>query len=185
MTEVLYRAHPTDLEVRSSGEGRTIVGLAVPFDTPADIYEAGRSYTEVFKYGAFARTIAERGPQRVKAMVMHDRQRLPIGRAEVLREDTAGLYAELRVSRTDLGDQILELVKDGALDALSIGFTPTPQGDRWDQRRRKVERVEVKLREVSVVDAPAYEGALISAVRSVPSLSTDIARRRLDLVTRW
>lgn len=179
---MLYRAHPADLEVRSTG--RTIVGLAVPFDVPARVSDGSHRYTEVFRRGAFARTIAERGPTRVKSLVMHDRQRLPIGRAEVLREDPNGLYAELRVSKTDFGDQVLELVRDGALDGLSIGFQPVPHGDRWSNDQTTCERIEVRLREISIVDSPAYDDALISAVRAeaAPQVSADVARRRLHIL---
>ena len=184
MPELLYRAAPTDLEVRTTATGgRTIVGIAVPFDRPTAISEGSYRYEETFVRGAFARTISERGPKGVKAMVMHQRQTLPIGRAEVLREDPVGLYAELRVSKTEQGDEILELVKDGALDALSIGFQPDQ--DRWDARHSKVDRLSVKLREISVVDFPAYEGAVISAVRNdLPTIPHEVARRRVALLEK-
>lgn len=177
MRERLCRARPVDLEVR--GDGRTIVGLAVPFDEPTVIVERGRSYTEVFRRGAFARTIAERGPAKVKLLAQHDRERLPVGRATVLREDPAGLYGEFHVSATRAGDEVLALVRDGALDALSVGFRPIR--DRWSEDRSTVERLEVALAEVSVVAWPAYEGAVIHAVRGDRSLPVQLARRQLNL----
>lgn len=169
----LTRAYPTDLEVRS--EARTIIGIAVPFDVEADV---GR-FVEVFRRGAFARTISERG-DKVKLLALHDgTSRLPVGRATVLREDTAGLYAEFRVSRTTQGDEVLALVGDGALDALSIGFSPVR--DTWDAGHAKVERHEVRLHEVSVVAFGAYKDARIVAVRNAPTPTTALLRRRLDL----
>lgn len=185
MAELLFRSTPSDLEVSA---GRTIVGIAVPFGQWATVSDDGgrTRYDESFRRGAFKRTIDERGPERVKAMVMHDRGRLPIGRASVLREDAAGLYAELKISRTEFGDEILELVRDGALDALSIGFTPDRHGEVWDARRSKVERTSVRLREISVVDVGAYPDALIAGVRAlaVPSLSVEAAKRRLAILER-
>ncbi|MCB1041139.1 MAG: HK97 family phage prohead protease [Acidimicrobiales bacterium] len=180
MRDQLHRAHPADLELR--GDGRTVVGLAVPFDTPAPIRDATGSYAEVFRVGAFARTIAERG-DKVKFLAQHDRRSLPLGRALVLREDTAGLYAEFRVSQTQAGDEALELIRDGALDALSIGFRPIR--DRWSATRSEVERLEVRLDEVSAVAFPAYEGALIASVRtSGPTIPHEVAARRLALIER-
>jgi len=115
MTARLHRATPADLEVRG-GDGRTVVGLAVPFGTSTTITDATGTYSESFRPGAFARTIAERG-DRVKFLAMHNSQALPLGRAVELREDPAGLVAALRVTQTAAGDEVLALIRDGALDA--------------------------------------------------------------------
>ncbi len=161
------------------GDGRTIHGIAMPFDAPTEIRDNGERFTEVFRFGSFAKTIAERGPQGVKTFAKHQRASLPIGRASVLREDPAGLYSELRISKTAAGDEVLSLISDGALDALSIGFQPVK-----DRRvRGGVERLEVRLFEISVVDFPAFSGALIAGVRSDEHrLSPEAAARRLDLL---
>ena len=117
MDEVyLNRAHQADLEIR--GDGRTVVGIAVPFDAPTPIRDASGSYTELFRRGAFAKTISERG-DRVKFLAQHDRRAMPLGRATLLREDAAGLYAEFRVSQTRDGDDALALIRDGALVPLA------------------------------------------------------------------
>ncbi len=176
------RTNAVDLEIRS--DGRTIVGIAMPFDRETRIAERGGTYTEVFRRGAFARTIAERGAERVKLLVQHNREALPIGRATLLREDAAGLYGEFRVSETRQGDEVLALVRDGALDGLSVGFRPVLAGDRWNAGRSRVERTEVKLPEVSVVSFAAYEDAQITGVRSDHhhTISAAAARRRLHLI---
>lgn len=170
----LYRARPVDLEVRS--DGRTVAGIAVPFDEPTDITEGHRSYSEVFRRGAFARTIAERGPSRVKFFALHQSEKLPLGRATKLREDPGGLYVELRASKTRASDEVLELVRDGALDGLSIGFSPVKE--RWSKAKDAVERTAVKLHEISAVTWPAYNGARIVAVRGDLS---DLAPKGLDI----
>lgn len=157
MSELLRRGGFADLEVR--GDGRTIVGLAAPFDRPANI---GR-YSEVIKPGAFLRTISERG-DRVKLLALHDERTLPLGRATALREETCGLIVEARISKTVAGDEALELVRDGALDSLSIGFQPVR--DKWNVDRDHVERLEVRLIEISLVHAGAYDDARVLAVRS-------------------
>lgn len=179
MSEHLIRAIPSDLEVRG-GDGRTVSGLAVPFGRPAEIHDTLRSYTETFRRGAFARTIQERGPAKVKVFAQHDTRRLPIGRASLLREDAAGLYCELRISQTSLGDEVLELVEDHAIDSLSIGFVPIHQD--VDVRTGAVERTEVRLNEISPVAFPAYQDALISSVRSLRSVSPADALARLRLL---
>lgn len=176
MTDRLTRAHAVDLEVRAAG--RTIVGLAVPYNTPTQIHDRTGSYSEVFRHGAFARTIRERGPERVKVLALHNYEAMPLGRATVLREDAAGLYAELTVSKTAAGDEVLELVRDGALDGLSIGFVPVVDNR---ETRGVVERVEAKLHEISVVSFPAYDTARVSALRGDSAPPELLALRRLEL----
>jgi HK97 family phage prohead protease len=174
MTTRLTRAHATDLEVRSAG--RTIVGIACPFDTPTEIDHA---LSEIIRPGAFARTIAERGPERVKLLAQHNSDVLPLGRATLLREDSAGLYAELTVSKTRDGDEALQLVRDGALDGLSIGFGAVRNGY---PSNGVIERLEIKLFEISLVSWPAYDAARITALRGQSAPTSDLlALRRFEL----
>jgi HK97 family phage prohead protease len=165
MTTLLRHDFATELEVRSEGDGRTVFGIAVPFNEPVDIRDWFDEYTEVFAEGSFAKTIAERG-DKVKFLWQHDRG-APIGRATTLREDTEGLYAEFRVSKTQQGDEVLELVRDGALDSFSIGFMPVQDLTVAKDGKVTVTRTEVSLREVSAVTFPAYESALMSGVREL------------------
>lgn len=158
MTEpLLERVAPSDLEIR--GDGRTVYGIAVPFDREAMVNDGFGPYREVFRMGSFRKTIREHGG-RVKFLANHNRTN-PIGKAISLKEDAAGLIGEFRISKTPEGDNALELVRDGVYDSFSIGFAKV-------QERNKdgvTERLEVKLREVSILAFPAYEGALVSGVR--------------------
>lgn len=178
--ETIARATSTDLEVRSSGDGRTICGIACPFDSPTQINDYDGKYTETVQRGAFSRTIAERG-HRIRFMAMHNNSMLPLGRATLLREDTSGLYAEFRVSQTQAGDEVLALVRDGALDGLSIGFQPVRE--TWTRARDSRTILEAKLIEISIVNSPAYADALVSGVRSLHDIVTpEQAARRLELL---
>jgi len=171
-----YRTFTPDIEVRSSGDGRTIYGILVPFGTPKEV-EYG--LIEQFRYGAFDHQLAD--PARVRLTRNHMvHGGTLIGRATLLRNDQKGLYGELRVSKTLAGDETLELIKDGALRELSIGF-------RERQNKRLpggiTERVTADLREVAVVLEGAYgELAMAMGVRrkrtDTPNLN--IARRLLD-----
>lgn len=138
-------------------------------------------YDERFIAGSFQRTIAERGG-RVKLRAQHQRFPLPVGRFHLIREDSAGLYGEAVVSKTDLGDEVLELVRDGALDSWSVGFRPIRHRRASDGA---TERTEVSLREASLTDEPAYSAALVGGVRSnVRTISREAAQARLALLER-
>lgn len=152
------RAYDTDLEIRAEGDGRTVCGICVPYDVEQRIHS---SLTEVFRRGAFANVA--RAAHRVKLLVGHDAQALPIGRATLLREDASGLYGEFRISKGSRNDDILELVRDGALTELSIGFQPLKDKRRSDG---VIERLSAHLAEVSLVTFGAYSSkAAVTAVR--------------------
>lgn len=152
------RAYETELEIRGDGDGRTICGIVVPYDVEQRITP---SLTEVFRQGAFSRVIP--AAHRVKLLVSHDSRALPIGRATLLREEARGLWGEFRVSKGSRSDDILELVKDGALSEFSIGFQAIKDNRRKDG---VVERIAAHLAEVSLVTFGAYgHAAQIAAVR--------------------
>ena len=160
MTESLSRAFTGDIEVRADATGRTVTGIVVPFERTARVSDGGPSYDEAFQRGAFAKTIAERGGK-VKLLSQHNARTNPLGRATLLREDAAGLYGEFSVSRTQAGDEALELIRDGALDSFSVGFAPV----KHEKRAGVLWRTEVALREASLVTFPAYSDALVSGLR--------------------
>lgn len=166
--ELLWRSYTPDLSVRSDGDGRTIEGIVVPFGQVATVSDGGPAYREAFQKGAFARTINGR-QDKVKLLAHHNARVNPLGRSVALREDAAGLFGSFKVSKTAAGDEALELARDGAMDSFSVGFGPQQQVKRdgvlW--------RTEVRLREVSLVTIPAYEGAMVTGVRSLSELSEE------------
>jgi len=164
------RIAPVHLELRE--DGRTLAGLAVPYGVEVRV---GSRFTERFAFGAFA----DARPEDVPVLATHDHEDLPIGRAITLAETPAGLEAELRVSQTRRGDEVLELVKDGAVTGLSVGFVPVE--DRWNPARTVVERVKAKLVELSLTAFPQYADARILAVREEQE---PIRTPRLS-VARW
>lgn len=161
--QVLYRSVATDLELRSKGDGRTITGIAVPYERDQRI---DSRLVERFARGAFGspQDLA-RAAGRVKFARDHlGRGGTVIGVTTLLRDDTSGLYGEWRVSKTPAGEETLELVRDGALTDLSIGFR---EGQNRKLSGGVTERVSAELREVAVVLEGAYgEGALVAGVRA-------------------
>ena len=160
---MLYRAFTPDLEVRSGdGTGRTVYGIAVPYNAPTRI---NAHLTEVFVRGAFSHQL--QAPGRVKFA----REHMPlggelIGAATLLREDSHGLYGEFRIAATPKGNETLELIRAGALDELSIGFIEVP-GQNRKMGGGLVERHRADLREVAVVMEGAYgQLATAAGVRS-------------------
>jgi HK97 family phage prohead protease len=154
------RAFPATLEVRSGGNGRTVYGIAVPYGVEQYIPHEG--ITESFTRGAFNHQIPAihrvtyaRGHQSMGGQIT--------GHLTHARDDTAGLYVEMQVSKTPLGDETLELVRDGSLPDLSVGFN---EGTNRISGQR-VERTRADLTEVASVPLGAYgEMAQAAGVRS-------------------
>lgn len=167
MTEEFTRTFGAGLEILTrakGGDGRTVCGIAVPYNQPVRI---DSRLTEQFARGAFNEQL--RAAHRVPFYYPHKPHGgTLIGRATTLRDDAAGLYAELRVSKTEKGDEALALIEDGALPDLSVGF-------RALQDRKLpggiVERATARLTEVAAVEEGAYgELAAIAAIRSVSTM---------------
>ena len=167
-SEVTYRSFTPDIQVRSGGDGRTVSGIAVPYGVAQRIDD---TLTEQFARGAFAHQLTA-GHRIPFAREHMSHGGTLIGRILDLRDDSAGLYFEARISSTPAGDETLTLLRDGALDQVSIGF-------RERQNRRlsdgTVERVTADLRELAVVLQGAYgDNAAVSSIRS------ESTTRRLD-----
>lgn len=171
---MLIRAAAHGIEIREGSDGRTLVGLAVPYGTPTRV----SGYVETMARGVFADATTD--PASVKVLAAHDHDGLPIGRAVALTETDAGLRAELLVSDTAAGRDVLTLVRDGVATGLSVGFVPVD--DHWSADRSAVTRTRAHLLEISVVTWPAYPDAQITAVRAhrptMPGLHLAAARLR-------
>lgn len=184
MNDRLFRAFRPDLEIRTAGDGRTVHGIAAPFDRPAQIAEGGLRFAETIRRGAFTKTLQGRTRQ-IKFLSQHRRDDNPLGVFTELREDAAGLYVEARVSETRAGDDVLALVRDGALDGWSIGFGVIRE--RWNNDRSQRDLLELRLAEVSLVTFPAYDDARVVGVRADGSPLThpiEPLRQRVELLRK-
>lgn len=157
MGEKQFRVFEPELEIRSAaqgGDGRTIVGIAVPYNRPQRI---NANLTEEFAPGAFAHQF--RSVHRIPFARGH----IPLGGVAIgktieMRDDPAGLYGEWRVSKTPAGDETLELIKDGVYRELSVGFRERSDGNQT-RPDGTVLRTKVDLFEVAVVPQGAYGAA--------------------------
>ncbi len=131
--------------------------------------------------GAFAETLKLRGLRRIPMLFQHDPAE-PIGVWLELREDYRGLYARGRlIPDVTRGREVLALLREGAIDGLSIGFRTARARVEPGSRVRKLYAVE--LWEISIVTFPLAAGARVRAVKhaAVPPTPKPSARTRVDL----
>ena len=174
----------SEFEVR--WKDRVIELVAVPYDQEAIVEVHGRMVRESHAPGAYDGV--ERRANRVKVNRDHDYQRT-VGRATALHPSRqVGLVTELRIARTDLGDETLALAEDHDLEP-SVGFAVMPGGEEWLDRRQHRRVTKAFLDHIAMVPEGAYGMPDLLSVRSAPIAAPDPVQRpitpHLDEARRW
>jgi len=124
------------------------------------------SYRDIVLKGAFTKTLERHAAQgrKVKMLWQHN-TRQPIGVYREIREDDYGLYVEGEINmEVQQGREAHSLMKQGALDGLSIGYDTVK--DRIDKEKRARLLEEVNLWEISPVTFPAGDSARVIDVKT-------------------
>jgi HK97 family phage prohead protease len=169
MNTILYKAAP--------------VGELIDADEKAGIIKGYGSYfgnkdsdNDVIMKGAYKKTIAENG-ERVKYLYQHDMNQ-PIGKMTELYEDEKGLVFVAEIAKTQLGKDVVELMKSGVITENSVGIMPIQKNNKGDFR----EITEVKLYEISAVTLAANDQAKILDVKG--NIDVDKLSKRYDNLTK-
>ncbi|MFO1169352.1 MAG: HK97 family phage prohead protease [Hyphomicrobiaceae bacterium] len=150
------------------------------FEGYASVFGAEDMAHDVVMPGAFAASLAARGPQGVKLLFQHDPAQ-PIGVWLELAEDKKGLYARGRLMpEVARAREVLSLMRAGALDGLSIGFR-TVKGVR--DAKSGIRRLnQIDLWEISVVTFPMLPEARVETVKTRPFAGRVPTEREFE---RW
>jgi len=146
MNEMITRS----FEIRATdAEKREVSGMAVPFNQTIDI---GGGWSERFEKGAV--------DLNANVKLFRDHNEI-IGVVTEMEESDEGLLIRAKISETVLGNETLNLVKDGAIRSFSVGFIPVKD----EKKDNTIIRKKVNLKEVSLVAFPAYDKAEVLSVR--------------------
>ena len=169
MNTILYKAAP--------------VGELIDADEKAGIIKGYGSYfgnkdsdNDVIMKGAYKKTIAENG-DRVKYLYQHDMNQ-PIGKMTELYEDEKGLVFVAEIAKTQLGNDVVQLMKSGVITENSVGIMPIQKNNKGDYR----EITEVKLYEISAVTLAANDQAKILDVKG--NIDVDKLSKRYDNLSK-
>ena len=151
--KIEFVAVPVTLDA-SAGEDspRSITGVAVPWDTPAQV-SSGESV--LFRKGAF--DVNAKAP---KLLEGHDMTQLR-GVVTELVEAEEGLLFTAKFAKTRASDEAIELVKAGAYDSVSVGAIPV----KFKYYKNGTMIVsKANLVEISLVAMPAFPDAVITEI---------------------
>lgn len=166
------------LEYKVNVPAREVVGYAATYD-PDDVGDKilPGAFAECLKF-RHEDPIKEKGRSDIRVLWQHDQ---PIGVLLEAREDEKGLWIKARISRTALGDDVLQLLADGAVDRMSIGYMVPSGGSTQGAGGLRVIR-NIDLWEVSFVTFPANPRAVVDGVKEAPgALTLELKARRTSV----
>jgi len=152
------------------------------FEGYASLFREADLGKDVVMPGAFADSLRKRGAAQVRLLWQHDPAQ-PIGRWLSIAEDRRGLRVRGRLNlAVERARDIHALMRDGAVDGLSIGFRVERARAERPTGLRRLEKLD--LWEISVVTFPMLPGARVETVkRTVPTLATHIRRAAARLLS--
>ena len=169
----------SEFEVKQDGDSEvgTFRGLASTFGN-VDLVN------DIIEPGAFAASI--KTPSKIRMLWQHDTGQ-PLGTWEEIRETARGLQVKGKlVLGVQRAKEAFELMKAGAIGALSIGFRiPDRDKDVSFDRSTGVRRIsKLDLLEVSIVTFPANPKAVVQSVKSAIEAGEVPARPDLERALR-
>lgn len=161
------------LREQADGDGLTLAGIAVPFNTE---YELLDGYREVIDPDC------DFGERNVKLAREHGEL---IGRITEQTREPDGLHITARIADTPQGREVADLVREGVYDAFSIGFKPVQNTIEERDGVTVVHRTAVELFEISVTGIPAYPDAKITGQRHIDTTTeTDKEGTQMEDTTK-
>jgi HK97 family phage prohead protease len=147
---------PSRLELHADG---TIEGYA-------SLFGAVDQARDMVMPGAFRDTLQARGLRKIPMLFQHDPAE-PVGIWLELVEDFRGLRARGRlIPDVRRARELLALLREGAIDGLSIGYRTVRGVIEPRSRVRKLYQLD--LWEISIVTFPLLDGARVAAVKQAP-----------------
>lgn len=170
-------------------DSSALQGLSVPAVTAgvqekgiitgfASVFGVADLGNDIIEPGSFSDALARRGPGGIRMLFQHDPSE-PVGVWHSVFETAGGLVAEgkLSLGSTRVRD-LAELIAEGAIDGLSIGFRTIRAKTDPASGARHI--LEADLWEISIVTFPMQEAARITSVKATGPDISPVATRIRD-----
>lgn len=133
---------------------------------------------EVIEKGAFDAGLAAKGTR--YTLLWQHAPSQPIGVIDVSTDARGDLVAKGEINlETQLGREAHALLKQGAINAMSIGFNIPAGAMKWDEDAKVVRILAVDLWEVSLVTFPANPAALVDGVKQLDQIVAEAKAGRV------
>lgn len=166
-----------ELEVRAAGDTKTIGGVVVPWEQPANVVINRQSAYEVMRRGALNQSINQRG-DRIPLTWYHpdpdkpygDRKIIGVSKLDAWQDTKDGQRAGFTMLRTQQALEALEAIDARVVAAFSVAFKPVQ--NRTEVLKAKdgtpiYVRSEINLEHIALVPTGAYVGAGVDEVRAL------------------
>lgn len=173
---------PTIQERKLLPEPLNAVDADGVFEGYASLFGAADLGKDVVMPGAFSNSLRRRGVRDVRLLWQHDPGQ-PIGRWLVIAEDRRGLRVRGKLNlAVERAREIQALMREGAVDGLSIGFRVERVRAERPTGLRRLEKLD--LWEISVVTFPMLPDARVETVKNAaPTLAASIRRATVRLLS--
>ncbi|MGO4525597.1 HK97 family phage prohead protease [Microvirga sp. 2MCAF35] len=152
------------------------------FEGYASLFGTADLGKDVVMPGAFSDSLRKRGASDVRLLWQHDPGQ-PIGRWLLIQEDRRGLRVRGKLNlAVERAREIHALMREGAVDGLSIGFRVERARAERPTGLRRLEKLD--LWEISVVTFPMLPDARVETVKhSRPKLAASIRQATVRLLS--
>jgi len=155
----------------------TKAGIVTGYFSSFDTVDA---YKELVRKGAFKKTISE-NLNRIKHLQNHNPSQ-PLGKLQVLAEDTKGLYYESKIGNHTLGVDFLKMVESGLITEHSIGYSVIQQRKEDDY----LELLELRLWEGSSLTGwGVNENTPLTGVKALDGIKLEDIEARVKSLEKF
>ena len=156
----------TETQIKFSSDGK--VGV---FEGYASVFDVIDSDGDIILPGAYKKALTSQSRQ-VGMFFNHQTYGLPVGKWQVLEEDSKGLavVGELTPGLS-VSNDLRAAMEHKTVEGLSVGFTVLKDDYTIIDTGRAFNNVQA-LREISICTFPANEQATIDAMKSMESIAT-------------
>lgn len=149
---IRFSAQSVTLDAAAGDQPRTISGIAAPYGVDANVSTGQQVRLE-------AGSLPVDGPA-PRLLLEHDATAQPVGMVTARQDTDEGMLFTAEIARTRAGDDLVELLKMGAYDSVSIGIEAVDV----EQDGPTTVVKSANWKELSVVFEPAFAAAKITEI---------------------